>query len=68
MNCCSVSIDCNFVSLNVKGIREEAKRQKIFEWFTDKRADIIFLQETFSTRDIEERWKKQWKGRKSLER
>ena len=58
----NVSIVCNFVSLNVKGIREKSKRQKIFEWCRDKRTDIIFLQETYSTRDIEDNWKQQWSG------
>ena len=39
-------LKCNFLSLNVKGIREKNKRERIFAWCREKQADIIFLQET----------------------
>ena len=55
-------INCKIYSLNVKGIRERDKREKIFSWCKDKGADIVFLQETFSTRDIEDRWSSIWEG------
>ena len=38
------------------------KRKAVFSWLVNSDADIIFLQETYSTRDIENIWIKQWKG------
>ena len=48
----------NLLSLNVHGIRTFEKRKAVF----NSDVDIIFLQETYSTRDIENIWRKQWKG------
>ena len=39
------------------------KRKAVFSWLVNSDADIIFLQETYSTRDIENIWRKQWKGK-----
>ena len=50
------------ISLNVRGIRENVKRKSILEWCKNKRGDIIFLQETYSTPDVEARWRSEWEG------
>ena len=50
------------LSLNVRGIRDSVKRKNIFEWCKSKGGDIIFLQETYSTVDVEDRWKLDWAG------
>ena len=42
----------NLLSLNVRGIRTFEKRKAVFSWLVNSDADIIFLQETYSTRDI----------------
>ena len=52
----------NFLSLNVRGIRDLAKRKSIISWAKKKKADIIFLQETYSTADVINSWKYQWPG------
>ena len=39
----------NVLSLNVRGIRDLNNRKSIFTWVRNQKADIIFLQETFST-------------------
>ena len=52
----------NLLSLNVRGIRTFEKRKAVFSWLVNSDVDIIFLQETYSTRDIENIWRKQWKG------
>ena len=52
----------NIISVNVKGIRTFAKRQKGFNWLAKKRVDIIWLQETYSTIEVERYWKHRWKG------
>ena len=51
-----------FVSLNVRGLRDKVKRRNVLEWCKSKGSNIIFLQETYSTRDVEENWKLDWRG------
>ncbi len=38
----------HFASLNINGARESRKRAQIFEPMTQKRIDVLFLQETRS--------------------
>ena len=52
----------NVLSLNVRGIRDLHKRKSIFTWVRNQKADIIFLQETYSTPDFFQSWKFQWPG------
>ena len=52
----------NLLSLNVCGIRTFEKWKAVFSWLVNSDADIIFLQETYSTGNIENIWRKQWKG------
>ena len=49
-----------FISLNVRGISNFRKRRTIFTWCRKQKADIIFLQETHSTKDNELLWKREW--------
>ena len=48
-----MSTGLTLISLNVRGIREKVKRKRILEWCKNKRGDIIFLHETYSTPDVE---------------
>lgn len=50
----------NLVSLNVKGIRNLVKRKAIFIYCRRTKADIIFLQETHSSKTDINFWKSQW--------
>ena len=50
------------ISLNVRGVRESIKRKRILEWCKVKGGDIIFLQETYSTPDVETRWRSELEG------
>ena len=50
------------ISLNVRGIRSLEKRKALLMWLQRQNADIIFLQETYSTKEIKNIWKSQWKG------
>ena len=52
---------CSIVSLNVRGLRSD-KRYSVFRWIEVKSYDIILLQETFCTRDYEEKFKVSWNG------
>ena len=50
------------ISLNVRGIRAFEKRKSIFNWLINQSADICFLQETYSTVELANQWRKQWPG------
>ena len=41
--------DFKLVSLNVRGLRSINKRKALFMWLTKQKADIVFLQETYSS-------------------
>ena len=58
------NVDFKLLSLNVTGIRSPSKRKAIFLWLEKQKQDIIFLQETYSTPEVESTWKTQWKGKK----
>ena len=45
-----------------KNIRSFEKRKAVFNWLCKSQADICFLQETYSTPEVVNIWKKQWKG------
>ena len=50
------------VSLNAQGLQNENKRNRIFQHFKTKKYDVILLQETQSTQQDENEWKKEWEG------
>ena len=52
----------HFVSLNVRGVRDKMKRSKVFSWIRAQKADIVCLQETFWTEDLENHVIKEWNG------
>ena len=56
-------IDFKLLSLNVRGIRSSTKRKALFTWLSERKYDIIFLQETYSTAEVEDIWKTQWRGK-----
>ena len=56
------NINFKLLSLNARGIRSFEKRKAVFNWLYKSRADICFLQETYSTSEVVNIWKKQWKG------
>ena len=51
------------LSCNVRGIANMLKRKQLFRYLIEKEANIIFLQETHSTKKYEKIWKAQWKGK-----
>ena len=53
----------DFLTFNVKGLQQKSKRIKLFNYVGDKvRNGFIFLQETHSTPECEQKWKKEWGG------
>ncbi len=57
---CSSKFDV--LSLNVRGIRDQIKRRSIFSYLKDQKANIYFLQETYSERADKNIWRKEWGG------
>ena len=51
------NVNFKVISLNARGIRDLNKRKAIFSWLQEQKADIAFLQETYSTPDVVEKWK-----------
>ena len=56
------NFNLQLLTLNVRGIRDRVKRNNIFAWCKSKGGDIIFLQETYSTADVEQLWRSEWEG------
>ena len=48
------------LSFNVRGLSNFKKRTAIFSWCRKQKANLIFLQETHSSKEREAQWKKEW--------
>ena len=53
---------CNFLTLNVRGLKNRLKRKSILSYLKDQNCHFYFLQETFSEPKDEQVWKKEWRG------
>ena len=53
----------SILSLNINGLNENKKRNNLFEKLSNKNIDIILLQDTHSTKQITEKWQKEWPGK-----
>ena len=51
-----------YVTLNVRGLNENEKRNKLFRWLNDKKSDIVFLQETYCTEKLVPYFNTNWPG------
>ena len=51
-----------FLSLNVRGLRNREKRRSIFVYLKSQKANVYFLQETFSNSNDEKIWAAEWGG------
>ena len=52
----------DILSLNVRGIRDQAKRKSIFLYLKDHNSKIYFLQQTYSQPEDEIIWKNKLRG------
>lgn len=52
----------NFLSLNVRGLRNREKRRSIFAHLKNQKPNVYFLQETFSNSRDEKVWAAEWGG------
>ena len=56
------NVNFGVLSLNARGIRTLEKRKALFHWLFKEKAEVVFLQETYSSPEVENVWKTQWKG------
>ena len=57
------NIPINLNCLNCRGIRNQNKRQTIFNWLKTSYNGLTFLQETHSTISDEKKWETEWGGK-----
>ena len=50
------------VSLNVRGLQNKKKRNRIIQYFKMKKFGVILLQDTYSTLQDENKWKNESEG------
>ena len=53
-------VTLSLITLNVRGLNSSRKRCAIFRQLHHKNASIIFLQETYSTNNLEKVWSNEW--------
>ena len=58
----NATLDFKMLSLIARGICSPEKRDALLIWLQKQKVDIIFLQETYNTKEVENNWKRQWKG------
>ncbi len=54
-------MDIKICSLNVNGLGDRHKREKVFSWLKQNNFSICFLQELHCTKASLDNWKKQWR-------
>ena len=50
-------------TLNVRGLNNARKRRQVFRWLHEGRFQVIFLQEVYSSRNLERVWSAEWGGK-----
>lgn len=61
-NMCLLIIMVKILSCNVQGLGAFKKRREFFYYFHEKNIDIIYSQETHSTKACQKVWKSEWGG------
>ena len=54
--------DLRIISYNVRGLNNARKRTAIFKHLKESSCDVAFLQETYSSEMIENKWLQEWGG------
>ena len=47
----------------MRGLCDATKRRQLFKYFHERKVDIIFIQESHSTKDYEKIWRNEWGGK-----
>ena len=56
MSKCCVHI----ISVNIRGLKNKEKRQIVYNWIKNQKADICFLQETYLDEEVQNLVKREW--------
>ena len=57
-----MSENLKVISFNIRGLGNQRKRKKVFDWLKKGNYNIIMLQEAHSTQDDETNWSKLFPG------
>ena len=52
----------HILTLNVQGVRDKCKQQRLFQWAKQQKANVLFLQETHLTAETYEQINRQFQG------
>ena len=58
MACDSIKL----LSVNVHGLRSDIKRRSLFRFIKENKYNLVCLQETYITKELCDKWKKEWGG------
>ena len=58
----NLTTNITIITLNVNGLNDDGKRQKIFQTIQNKKSHINLLQETHSMPEQTTKWEKEWEG------
>ena len=56
-------VELSIKSINIRGLRNNYKRKSVFDDLASTQCDIIFLQETHCTNELEASWQREWKNK-----
>ena len=51
------------ISLNIRGINKTIKRRKLFRYLHNNKFDVVYLQETYCSKGLEDVWRNEWGGK-----
>ena len=57
------ALDLKCLSLNVRGLNKSIERRTVFRWLHKQNHHIIFLQESYCSKDLEPIWENEWGGK-----
>ena len=57
------ALDLKCLSQNVRGLNKSIKRQTVFRWLHKQNHHVIFLQESYCSKDLEPIWENEWGGK-----
>jgi len=55
-------IDIKCLSVNIRGLNKSLKRRTVFRWLHHQNCSLVFLQETYSSKECEDIWQAAWGG------
>ena len=59
----SLAYNLSCTALTVRGLNNARKRRQVFRWLHERMFQVIFLQEVYSSRNLERVWSAEWGGK-----